>query len=65
MIEKHYSVKEVAKQLSVSTRTVRRLLELGTKTQGSQGIRKFVKLHTGIIRIPASSVTHYLEVNNA
>ena len=65
MIEKHYSIKELGQLLSVSTKTIRRLLQQGTHSGGLQGISGYKKLESGIIRIPQSSIDRYLEGNHA
>ena len=53
-IEEKYTVKEVARQLACSTKTIRRLIK-------SEKLTPILRRETGIIMIPKSAVVAYME----
>ena len=61
MIDKLYTIQDVAEKLACSPKTVRRLLDKGLRTGGRLGIPKFYRLDTGRIRIPERSIKEYME----
>ena len=59
-IEQHYSAPEVAQLLGVSERTIKRYVDLGTRSGGKEGIFPVVKLSHKAVRIPARAVNRFL-----
>jgi predicted transcriptional regulator len=61
MIEKHYKKKEVADLLSCSQRTISRMIKKGVESNGQDGLAPVTRRETGIVLIPESTLSKYLE----
>lgn len=59
-VEEHYQLHELADRLHISQSTVRRYVDLGARTKGSQGIYPTLKVSRRVILVPASSVQRFL-----
>lgn len=60
-VEQLYTAREIAGLLKIGYSTVWRLVALGRKTKGTDGIFPCYKISHKTVRIPASAITRFLE----
>lgn len=60
-MRKMYSVQEASEMLGVSTRTVRRWIDVGAATKGTDGLYPVYNLGYRTIRIPQQAVDRLLK----
>ncbi len=61
MIEQHLTVDQVASRLSLSRRTVARLIAAGRRSGGRCGLHPVCIVSARAVRIPESAVARFLE----
>lgn len=61
MIETMFSTTQASKALACSTRTIYRMIKRGEQSSGREGLSPITKRESGVILIPESTISKYLD----